>query len=177
MKDREVRIAAPTYKYIVEKFSLAEETQLPKGLSLDSTTGAISGVPEEEMEATVFTIIGENSQGQAEVTMTIIIRKGECKADGNFPRTVIGETAVFECSSQGAYVGTQKRACVLGAKDGEWEPIDGVCVSIVLIVVVIIVVVIVIGVVIYFVVKCSKKKVKAVGGVKGKKTMKKVEKK
>ena len=116
-----------------------------------------------------FTIYGENEQGSTEVEISISIRKGECRAEGNFPKAFVGETVTFECSTQGSYIGTQKRTCKLGSRDGEWEKVQGTCVSIVLLVVVIIIVVIIIIVIIVIIVKTHKKKVKAVGGTKGKK--------
>ena len=55
------------------------------------------------------------------------MRKGYCPSEDVFERTEVGETAVYECSRQGSYVGTRKRRCVLGAKDGEWQKASGFC--------------------------------------------------
>ena len=117
----------------------------------------------------MYVVYGENEQGSTETEFALTIRKGVCKAEGKFPRTDAGETAFYECSVQGSYIGTQKRTCKLGTRDGEWEKVQGTCVSIVLLVVVIIIVVIIIIVIIVIIVKTHKKKVKAVGGSKGKK--------
>ena len=84
-----------------------------------------------------------------------------------FPVTYVGETAVYECSSQGSYVGTQKRACILGSEDGEWQKASGVCMPIVVIVIAVIVVIMIIAIVVFLLMRTGKK-AKAVGGVKGK---------
>ena len=82
-------------------------------------------------------------------------------AEGVFPLTYVGETAVSECSSQGNYVGTQKRTCMLGDIDGEWQKATGFCVSIPVLVVVLIIAIVV------FLLMRTGKKAKAVGGTKG----------
>ena len=67
---------------------------------------------------------------------------------------------------QGSYVGTQKRACVLGKKDGEWQKATGFCMPVVAIVLIVIVVIVIIAVVVLLLMRS--RKTKAVGGVKGK---------
>ena len=67
---------------------------------------------------------------------------------------------------QGSYVGTQKRACVLGKKDGEWQKATGFCMPVMAIVLLVIVVIIVIVAVVLIL--SRSRKTKAVGGVKGK---------
>ena len=116
----------------------------------------------------MYVVYGENEQGSTETEFALTIRKGACKAEGKFPRTDAGETAFYECSVQGSYIGTQKRTCKLGATDGEWEKVQGACVPIWLIVVGIILAVIVIIVIIFFIIRATRK-THSVGGVKGKK--------
>ena len=167
----QVNIAAPTYRNIIQKFYLAENTALPTGLTLDEVTGAIAGVPTSEFGLKEFTIYGENPAGVSFVTISIAVRKGECKAEGNFPKTNVGEIAQYECSLAGSYVGTQKRACLLGAKDGEWQKIQGTCMPTMMIVIIVIVVIVIVAIVVFFIIRATKK-TKAVGGVKGKKSTK-----
>ena len=50
-----------------------------------------------------------------------------------------GETAVYQCALQGSYVGTQKRACVLGEKDGVWQKASGFCMPVLAIVLIVVV--------------------------------------
>ena len=167
----QVNIAAPTYTNLITKFYLAENTFLPDGLTLDATTGAITGTPTAESSLKTYTVFGENPAGVTSTTLNISVRKGECKAEGNFPKTRVGEVAEYDCALAGSYVGTQKRACLLGAKDGEWQKIQGTCMSISMIVILVIVVIVIVAVVVFFVVRATRK-TKAVGGVKGKKSMK-----
>lgn len=63
------------------------------------------------------------------------------------------------------YVGTQKRGCMLGAQDGEWQEIQGVCVATMTLVILIVSVIMVVLVVVFICVRTSKKS-KPVGGMK-----------
>ena len=167
----EVTTGAPTYRNIIEKWYVDEGVQLPEGLSLDATTGAISGKPTTAQELTSFTVYAENPTGAVSVVITMTIRKGECKAEGVFPKTEVGTVAKYECSMQGSYVGTQTRACVLGESDGVWQKASGFCMSVASIVILIFFVIIVIVVVVFILMRMGGK-AKAVGGVKGKKSSK-----
>jgi uncharacterized membrane protein len=89
--------------------------------------------------------------------------------EGNFETTEVGVVAEYNCALQGSYIGTQKRACILGATDGEWQKIQGVCVPTMMIILLVLVVIVIIFAVFFFIGRT--KKAKAVGGVKsGKKT-------
>ena len=118
-----------------------------------------------------YTIYGENPKGVISTTINISVRKGECKAEGNFPKTHVGDIATYDCALGGNYVGTQKRVCLLGAKDGEWQKIQGTCMPTMMLVIIVIVVIVIVAIVLFFIVRATKK-TKAVGGVKGKKSMK-----
>ena len=160
--------AAPTYFNIIEKFYLDENVQLPAGLVLNEITGAITGMPVEVMDVKTFTIFGQNQRGIVSTEITLSVRYGECKAEGNFPKTEVGTMATYDCAVAGSYIGTQKRACVLGAKDGEWQKMQGICVLVPLLVILLVIALVVIIIVLFVVIRISRKK-KAVGGVKGKK--------
>ena len=162
-----VYINKPEYVNLIEEFYLNENTFLPAGLTLNTKTGEISGVPTEESELKTYTIYGKNQAGTTVTTISISIKKGTCKTEGNFPTTSVGETYVYNCASGGSYVGTQKRQCVLGEKDGEWGKISGSCISVVTIIILVIAAIIIIAVVVFILIKVSRK-AKAVGGVKGK---------
>ena len=103
--------------------------------------------------------------GETYVAITTNVRKGYCMPEGVFERTNVGETAVYQCALRGSYVGTQKRACVLGEKDGEWQKASGFCMP-VMAIVLIVVVIVIIAVVVFLLLRTRSKK--AVGGVKGK---------
>ena len=161
----------PTFFNLITNFRLLEGTTLPTGLTLNPSTGAIEGVPTEESGLRTYTIYGENPKGAVSTVVNISVRYGECPAEGNFPKTTVGETATYECSLAGSYIGTQKRACTLGAKDGEWQKIQGTCIPTMMIVIIVIVVIVIIVIVVLFVMKAGKK-TKAVAGTKGKKPAK-----
>ena len=94
------------------------------------------------------------------------MRKGYCPSEDVFERTDVSEVAVYQCALRGSYVGTQKRACVLGAKDGEWQKASGFCMPVMAIVLIVVVVIVIIAVVVFLLMRTRSKK--AVGGVKGK---------
>ena len=119
----------------------------------------------------MFTVYAENESGAARATVSIQVRKGRCAAEGVFPVTSVGDTAVYECSSQGNYVGTQKRTCILGSEDGEWQKASGFCLSVPLLAGGVLIVIVIIVVIVLFLMRTGKK-TKAKGGVRGKKSMK-----
>ena len=160
-------ISAPEYVNIIEEFYLDENVFLPTGLTLNTVTGEISGIPTEESNLKTYTIYGKNQAGTTFVTINISVHKGTCKAEGNFPTTSVGEVYVYDCALSGSYVGTQKRACVLGETDGEWQSVTGFCMPIVMIIILVFVVIIIIAVVVFLAMRINRR-AKAIGGVKGK---------
>ena len=83
---------------------MQSSTPLPEGLSIDAMTGK----PVREMEQRALTVRGKNPTGEMIGEITMAVRKGYCQPEGVFERTNVGEVAVYECSMQGSYVGTQK---------------------------------------------------------------------
>ena len=159
-------IAAPTYRNIIEEFYLDEETVLPDGLTLNSKTGEITGMPTQESALSTYTIYGKNQVGVTFVTISISVRKGTCKADGVFPTTNVDGVAVYYCSSGGFYIGTQKRACILGETDGEWQNVTGFCLHIGFLIAIILLSILIIVIIIFLIVRVSRRP-KAVGDVEG----------
>ena len=163
----EVTSGAPTYKNIITEFYMQESTPLPAGLRLNPTTGEISGVPAETVEAKEYVVRGKNPKGETYVTISIRVRKGYCAPEGVFERTPVGEVAVYQCALQGSYVGSQKRACVLGKVDGEWQQATGFCMPVFGIIAIVVIAIVIVAMIVFFVMR-STRKAKAVGGVKGK---------
>ena len=163
----QVSSGLPTYRNIIEEFYMQDTTPLPEGLKIDAKTGEITGIPVAIMDTKTFTVRGKNPAGEAFVAISISVRKGRCAPEGVFERTDVGEIAVYQCSQQGSYVGTQKRACLLGKKDGEWQKASGFCMPVVMIVLLVVVVIIIIAVVVFLIMRTTRT-AKAVGGVKGK---------
>ena len=170
VKDTVSTTGAPMYKNIVQRFYMDSNT-LPEGLTLDEHTGEIKGTPVDTSDISTYTIYAENDVGATSVTVVISVRKGQCRAEGVFPVTDVDVVAEYQCSMQGSYVGSQKRACILGAQDGEWQKASGFCFPVAGIVVLVIIVILVVVVVVFLLMR-SGKKAKAVGGVKGKKSTK-----
>ena len=163
----QVTTGVPAVLNTVARWYVDETVSLPDGLYLNEQTGEISGKPTSEMEVTSFTIYAENASGAVSTAVTMSIRKGQCAAEGVFPLTNVGEEAIYECSQQGAYIGTQKRLCKLGVEDGEWEKASGACISIFAIVIGILLALVILVIVIFVIMRTTRK-AKAVGGVKGK---------
>ena len=163
----EVSSGIPNYRNIIEEFYMQESTPLPEGLKIDAKTGEITGMPIALMDSKAFTVRAKNPAGETFTVITINVRKGRCQPEGVFERTPVGEIAVYQCSMQGSYVGTQKRACILGKKDGEWQKASGFCMPVMVIVLLVVVVIIVVGVAFFLLMRMTRT-AKAVGGVKGK---------
>ena len=167
VRDLPAATGKPTFKNLVTEFSILPDT-LPAGLTFDTATGEISGTPTTTMPVKSFSVYAHNPKASTMAEITLEVRVGHCLAEGVFPTTNVGETAVYQCSISGSYVGSQKRACVLGAKDGEWQKTSGVCIPIVTIVIVVVVVIVVIVAIVFVLVKANKKKAPA-GKKNGKK--------
>ena len=162
----EVSSGAPSYSNIIDEFFMQDSTPLPDGLHIDAKTGEISGIPIAQMNAVTFTVRGKNPKGEAYVSITITVRKGYCQPEGVFERTNVGEIAVYNCALQGNYIGSQKRACLLGKEDGEWQKASGFCMPVIAIILLIALAIAIIAVVIFLAMRT--RKTKAVGGVKNK---------
>mgnify|MGYP000043699086 FL=1 len=167
VKGATMNTGLPRYDNIIQKWYVDPMTPLPAGLSINELTGEISGVPKDTSDAVDVIVYGENEKGAASTPLSISVRVGVCKAEGVFPITEVGETAVYKCAMQGSYIGTQKRTCVLGATDGEWQKTTGMCMPVMGLVILIIVVIIVVAVVVLILMRSSKK-TKSVAGGKGK---------
>ena len=163
VKDVEMKPLVPTYKELITSFRINKA--LPRGLKFDNVTGTISGTPEEEFTLGEFTIVGENPVGAVQTIINLSVRKGRCISDGNFPTTPVDEEAVYDCALLGSFVGTQKRFCKLGATDGEWTRISGMCVSIVTLVLIIVVAIVVVLILVFLLIRVTRRR-KAVHGVK-----------
>ena len=156
VEDTRVSSGTPLFKNVVTRWST--NAALPRGLVLNEETGEISGIPTETTELLSFTIYAENPSGAATVVVTLQVRKGVCPADGVFPVTVVGEEAVYECSRQSQSIGTQRRYCMLGSRDGEWGLVKGSCIPMALVVVGVLIALGVVLVVIYLLLRIRRRK-------------------
>lgn len=168
IQDTQVETDIPRYVNVITEFFLQENTHLPGGLQLDPKTGKIYGKPTTVTDEMIpVTVYGKNPVGTTMAIFNIQVRKGECAAEGVFPKAEVGTVATYECSSDGNYIGTRTRPCVLGKVNGEWGKASGFCMSVATIVIIVIVAIAVIAVLALLIIR-NKKRVKAVGGVKSK---------
>ena len=157
MIDVDVTSGMPTYTGFVTEFYMEGEASLPEGLTFNSTTGEIRGVP-RATSMRQFTVCVKNPAGEACTEITISVQNAYCEASDGFERTKVGETAVNECSLQGGYVGRQKRVCVKGTNGGEWQKATGFCMSVVVIVLIVDIVIIVTVVVVFVLLLIAKRR-------------------
>lgn len=68
----------PLYGNIITAFSV--EPLLPEGLSLDTTTGVISGTATELKESTSYTVTGANNDDSTTTVITIAVVLPSCQA-------------------------------------------------------------------------------------------------
>ena len=165
----EVKAFKPTVFGLVDDFQILP--QLPSGFTFDTKTGTIGGKPTETTtKLNEYTVTGYNENGSASGTFKLSVISGYCDPEEIWPRTNIGETAVYDCKEKGpSYYGTIKRTCKLGKSEPEWGMEVGLCISstsfigmtVGIVVVIIIVIIVVIKVV------SDKKKEKARTGVRG----------
>ena len=168
VKETKVTTGIPSVKGLVSKWFIDNGVILPEGLTLNEKNGEISGIPMTTQDITTYTIFAENGSGVTSAKIHINVRVGQCKAEGVFPVTEVGEVAVYKCSTERGYIGTQKRACKMGEVDGEWQWAIGFCMTIALAVVLITMAILTIMIMVFIVLRITRK-AKAVGGLKGRK--------
>ena len=163
----EARDIVPEVYGIVDDYAILP--RLPDGLYLDEKTGEVKGTP-TNVTTTIetYTVTGYNEMGSDSASFELLITIGWCDPDELFPRTPLGETAVYDCAEQGTS-GTLRRTCRMGRYGPEWGMTIGVCMSgntfAALIIVVVVVIIIIVVVVIK--VRKDKKKVMARSAVRG----------
>ncbi|KAK8809860.1 hypothetical protein WA158_000803 [Blastocystis sp. Blastoise] len=95
---------------------------LPNGLTINSSTGIISGTPTTIQVATIYTITATNPTGNGQATVSITINSRTCAADGVWSVTNAGVTATSPCTDS-QKEGQVTRICGI---TGVWEsPVDG----------------------------------------------------
>ena len=151
-----VTTEAPTVDSVEITWKAKDE--LPEGLSINENTGVISGIPTTELNTTTFVVYAKNDKGMVPVSLKLTVRKGRCNAEGFFPMTVVGETAIVKCSQQGHYMGTMHRKCFLGEKDGIWGITEGRCFAIPMVVTVTVLGIVIVAGIVYIAIKIHRRK-------------------
>ena len=113
----------PSYEGIIESFS---STTLPEGLSIDSTSGIISGIPTLNVTNLEVTITGHNSAGSISFSIVFTIEYDGCNAYGHYPADVIGSAHNMDCSKWGLN-GIRKIECMNVDGKKQWVVIDDGC--------------------------------------------------
>lgn len=161
-----VNIAKPTLDYLAQSFSL-EDGVLPAGLILNEVDGSITGIPSEPVATKQYKVFAKNEAGSTFATLDLSVKIGECLKDGDWPRVEVGKTITLDCGVMGSYIGTMSRYCKLGTRDGEWQPVDQMCMSFLILILLVVVGVLLLVVVIVLLNKVIQgKKKKNAAGVK-----------
>ncbi|KAK8797565.1 hypothetical protein WA158_005911 [Blastocystis sp. Blastoise] len=103
--------------------SIIVSPALPTGLTLDTTTGAISGKA-TIADTQVHTISITNPIGTSSFALTLNIVTVYCAAGNNWPQTEAGQTATIGCAE--GYNGSQTRLCKMNA-NGIWDTVNNQC--------------------------------------------------
>ena len=77
--DMEGSTGIPAVKNIVFSFSIDAVPSLPQGLTLNTTTGEISGIPTVLFPAQQFTVRATNPSGDAITVLTLSVNRTDCK--------------------------------------------------------------------------------------------------
>lgn len=127
--NKEVYQEAPVIVGFADMFDIYPP--LPKNLEFNHSSGEIYGKAIETLRWQWFNVTAGNSNhkvnGEMEVVFTylyISIDDEGCKSEGEWPSTLIGNTASISCGID--YSGKQTRKCELreGSLTPEWEIID-----------------------------------------------------
>ena len=108
----------PTTQYIIDSISITPS--LPEGLSLNTTTGSITGTPLAVSPSTEYTITASNSAHNTTTTIQIEITTLYCPADGEWTETEVVETSILSCPSI-VYDGQKTRLFCYIYGSASWE--------------------------------------------------------
>ncbi|KAK8805508.1 hypothetical protein WA158_002164 [Blastocystis sp. Blastoise] len=120
--------------YINEIMSITPVTQqfvtnweispaLPNGLTIDHTTGVITGTPTVAQDHVLYTVTATNPNTSGTATVTITINARQCPIDGSWPATDASATATLECNDP-QKEGQMTRLC---SPAGSWEEVVDQC--------------------------------------------------
>ncbi|KAK8812362.1 hypothetical protein WA158_007596 [Blastocystis sp. Blastoise] len=87
---------------------------LPNGLTINASTGVISGTPLANSDITTYTITATNAGGSVSTTIVILIDFVFCTSEDNWPLTEIGQQYDLPCEDPINYEGSRTRSCQVG---------------------------------------------------------------
>ena len=129
VRDVPMEKATPIYDHLITEFYMDNPSSLPSGLSLHPQTGTLSGTPREIVKEKPYRIFGSNPSGVTSAEIFLTVQLGTCREEPPIPAADVGTMIWLDCKDLGQGVGQIMKVCVLGKKDGEWQTIQGVCVS------------------------------------------------
>ncbi|KAK8791790.1 hypothetical protein WA158_005167 [Blastocystis sp. Blastoise] len=98
---------------------------LPSGLTINPTTGSITGTPLANAVLTTYTVTATNTAGSVTTTVMMQIDTASCAADGTWPITEAGQQATLACLDTINYEGSRTRLCQVGYPAVWGSVVDG----------------------------------------------------
>ncbi|KAK8805751.1 hypothetical protein WA158_002407 [Blastocystis sp. Blastoise] len=98
---------------------------LASGLSINPSTGVISGTPLANSALTTYTVTATNTAGSVTTTIMIQVDTASCAADGTWPITEAGQQATLACLDTINYEGSRTRLCQVGYPAVWGSVVDG----------------------------------------------------
>ena len=99
------------------------DPSLPSGITFNPSTGVISGMPLALLEQT-YTVTATNAEGSTTTTITLNFVNNYCNQEGEWPQTLVGQTADLSCVDPVNYEGSRVRSCTLAG----WSSVIDNCV-------------------------------------------------
>lgn len=113
----------PTTQFLITSWTFAGT--LPSGLSFSSSNGVISGTPNQVTSLTSVTVSASNAHKMTQVTLSFSVQVYSCPAQGIWPETAAGETALRECENTSLMEGSQTRQCLSTSTGVSWaDPVS-----------------------------------------------------
>ena len=112
VSNRPIEPIVPTI--VGAEYTVTIEPALPIGLSVNATTGEISGIPTAVTPEATYVLKATNPTGEGSVSFTLTVNQGpvDCIAQDGYPAAEDGAYASVPCS--GLYDGEMRRLCTQG---------------------------------------------------------------
>ncbi|KAK8803550.1 hypothetical protein WA158_001244 [Blastocystis sp. Blastoise] len=103
---------------------------LPLGISMDATSGIISGSPVELLDNIDFSVKAMNSRGSVTKALTLKVSSFNCEQDTVWPSSPASTVITLDCFDKEHYKGSMKRICLEPNETfaGGWSDIINHCV-------------------------------------------------
>ena len=106
--------------------TFAVQPELPSGLSIDATTGKVSGKARVSSSHKAYTITASNPSGSTSTVIELSVVFPMCQAMSDVTSLDVGMSVVIPCNE--SYIGEQLITCRLNEKaEVEWSVVEGYC--------------------------------------------------